>query len=635
LILEKKSEGSKRRYVILDIETDGLNPTTIWVCITKDLSNGEVKEWYGPEGLREYLGSAILVGHNIIWFDAPTLNRLWNMGIDYERCIDTLVVSRLINSWDYVRHGLGDWGTRLGFPKTEFSDWSKLTLEMVEYCKNDVLLNERIFKFLQRFIEDLKLRRSMQIEHRAAIICREMHDNGFGFDIAGAKSLYEVIQTELKQLSEQLQDAFPPKRNLVRTILPIPTKSGSVNRKDFRWITDGRSPEEHGAAVGVPFHLYETIEFNPASPKQCIERLWEFGWQPTEKTKGHIKSERDLKFARGDDRQAILEKLENYKTYGWTVSDENLNTLPDTAPSAAKLLVRHILLTRRLSTLDEWIGSYNEQTKRIHGDVHAIGTWTHRASHKSPNTGNIARVSSEFGAEMRQLWMAGSGYRQIGCDAEGIQLRILAHYMDDAEFTKALVSGSSDNGTDVHTLNWRKLNGNADPVCKDRTTAKTFIYSYLLGASASKTAQIFGCTVPRANEARSRFVDGFPGLKRVREEDIPKDVVRGYFTGLDGRPVMCDSAHHMLAGYLQNGETVVMKLANWKWREDLKKYNVLQMAYVHDEWQSRIRDGLPEDVYEHVGKTMADSIRWAGEELGLKCPLSGSYKIGYNWKDCH
>ena len=625
-----------RRYVILDIETDGLNPTVIWVVITKDLSTGEVKEWYRPEGLLEYLSGSIIVGHNCLWFDAPVLNRLWlgNL-LNYEHFIDTLVVSRLINSWDYSRHGLGDWGVRLGFPKTEYSDWSKLTPEMVMYCKNDVELNERIFKFLQRFIEDPKLRRSMQIEHRAAIICREMHDNGFGFDYSSAKVLYGKIAGELGVLSKSLTEAFPPIRRLVRSILPRPTKSGTINRTDFRFLTDGKSPEEHGAAIGVPFHVYETVEFNPASPKQCIERLWEFGWKPTEKTKGHIKAERDLKYARGTDREDLLGKLKSYKTFGWTISDENLETLPPEAPKAAKLLVRHILLTRRLSTLDEWIGSYSERTKAIHGTVHAIGTWTHRASHKEPNTGNIARVSSEFGGEMRSLWRAGDGFRQIGCDAEGIQLRILAHYMDDAEFTTALVSGNSSDGTDVHTLNWRKLNGNAVPICKDRTTAKTFIYSYLLGASADKTAQIFNCTRAEAVTARDRFVSSFPGLQHIREDLIPSDVERGYFDGLDGRPVMCDSAHHMLAGYLQNGETVVMKLANWKWREDLKKYNVLQMAYVHDEWQSRLRDGLPEDVYEHVGKTMADSIRWAGEELGLKCPLSGSYKIGYNWKDCH
>lgn len=628
---------SKRRYVVIDVEADSLTPTKIWVVVTKDLSNGEIRKWFFREGLKSYLDGAVLIGHNILWYDVIVLNQLWNLGINPEYCIDTLVVSRLINSWDYSAHGLANWGARLGFPKLEYNNFSKLTDEMVEYCVNDVLLTERIFLFLKKYIEDPRLKWSMQIEHRAAIICREMHDNGFGFDYPSSLKLYDKIKSELEGLSKQIQEAFPPRTTIARTIFPRPTKSGSISRIDFRWITNGASPEELGARVGEPFHIYETIEFNPASPKQCIERLNEFGWKPTEKTKGHIKAERDLQRAKGKDRQVLIERLETYKTYGWTVSDENLNTLPPEAPSAAKLLVRHILLTRRLTTLDEWIGAYNSRTGNIHGEINAIGTWTHRASHKNPNTGNIARVTSEFGSEMRELWCAGKGFRQIGCDAEGIQLRILAHYMDDAEFTKALVSGRSEDGTDVHTLNWRKLNGDDVPICKDRTTAKTFIYSYLLGASADKTAQIFNCTRSEATAARDRFVNSFPGLQHIRKVLIPADVKRGYFDGVDGRPVMCDSAHHMLAGYLQNGETVVMKLANWKWREDLIKEGIWfqQMAYVHDEWQTRVLDGLPEEVYEHIGQLQADSIRWAGEELGLKCPLAGSYKIGYTWRDTH
>lgn len=614
------------RYVVLDIETDDLNATVIHCVVCKDLTTGKRTLFRSPSGLMVYLANAFIVGHNLIWFDIPVLNRLWGLNIDLERCIDTLVVSRLINSWDYNQHGLASWGDRLGFAKGDFHDFTTYNFRMLRYCVRDVDLTEKIFNFLRRFIENPKLRKSMQIEHRAAIICREMHDNGFGFDIERAKELYERINQELISLSGQIEKAFPARRVIARTVLPIPTKMGSINRRSFSWLHDDQTPESIGAVVGVPFHVYGEEVFNPSSTKQCIDRLWEFGWNPTEKTKGHIKAERD-----GD----VSDK---FRVYGWTLSEENLQTLPSTAPPAAQLLTRHMLLTRRLSTLDEWIGAYNERTQSIHGEINAIGTWTHRASHKNPNTGNIARVTSEFGGEMRELWRAGPGYRQIGCDAEGIQLRILAHYMDDEEFTTALVSGRSEDGTDVHTLNLRKLNGvQSNYPCKDRTTAKTFIYSYLLGASASKTAQVFGCSVPIATEARNKFVDGFPGLKEIKSTLIPKDVRRGYFEGIDGRPVMCNSAHHMLAGYLQNGETVVMKLANWKWRSDLIKQDRFfqQMAYVHDEWQTRVRDGLPEYVYEEIGKIQADSIRWAGVELGLKCPLAGSFKIGYNWKDCH
>jgi DNA polymerase-1 len=531
---------------------------------------------------------------------------------------------------------LADWGERLGLPKFEFNDWSKLSDEMITYCIRDVEVNERVFNFLRKFIDDDRLRRAIDLEHKAAIICTEMHYNGFGFDIDKCNQLYARVQEELEGLTDAIQQAFPPREVVSRTIFPKPTKSGSISKVDFRWIKDGRTPEELGAKVGVPFYVYDEVIFNPASPKQVVEKLNELGWAPTEKTKGHINAERDLRFARGAERDALLQRLAEYKQTGWTISEENLATLPEDAPKAAFLLTRHILLTRRLTTLDEWKLAYNECTRSIHGEVRPIGTWTHRASHKNPNTGNIARTSSEFGYEMRSLWKARVGWRQIGCDAEGIQLRILAHYMDDDEFTEALVSGNSDDGTDVHTLNWKKLNGGdgTDP-CKDRTTAKTFIYSYILGASAGKTAQVFGCSLDAAKRSRDLFLNSFPGLKALKEDMIPEDARRGYFFGLDGRPVMCDSEHLMLAGYLQNGETIVMKYANWLWRTQLKKEKIpfRQMAYVHDEWQTETVDD--DDVVKFVKEVQANSIVQAGLDLGVKCPLAGKAVDGYNWAECH
>ena len=71
------------RYVVLDIETDGLYPKNIWVCVTKDLGTGEKRRWRNRSGLRDYLSGAFLVGHNILWFDGPVLRNLWDIPIDF------------------------------------------------------------------------------------------------------------------------------------------------------------------------------------------------------------------------------------------------------------------------------------------------------------------------------------------------------------------------------------------------------------------------------------------------------------------------------------------------------------------------------------------------------------------------
>ena len=97
-----------------------------------------------------------------------------------------------------------------------------------------------------------------------------------------------------------------------------------------------------------------------------------------------------------------------------------------------------------------------------------IGAWTGRMAHQTPNTANIPNdldtqgKKKLLGKEMRSLWRAPRYRLFVGVDAEGIQLRVFAHYIDDPEFTEALVKGKKDDKTDPHSLNQRILGG----VCK-------------------------------------------------------------------------------------------------------------------------------------------------------------------------
>ena len=105
--------------------------------------------------------------------------------------------------------------------------------------------------------------------------------------------------------------------------------------------------------------------------------------------------------------------------------------------------------------------------------------------------------------------------------------------------------------------------------------------------------------------------------------------------GLDGRKVACDSEHLMLAGYLQNGESVIMKHANVLWRKELRKTGIQfkQVDFVHDEWQTEVI-GTKEEA-EEVGRIQRWAIKQTGEDLGLFCPLAGSSDIGRSWAETH
>lgn len=334
--------------------------------------------------------------------------------------------------------------------------------------------------------------------------------------------------------------------------------------------------------------------------------------------------------------------LDHYRRYGWKCNEDNLKTLPETAPQAARDLAQWLTLEGRRSSLAEWLNAVDPNDSRIHGKFWHIGAWTGRMSHSKPNQANIPacwpdglaptsaveEVKETYDSRMRACFKT-DGYL-VGTDAEGIQLRVLCHYMESEDYRKAIVSGDKKLETDIHNLNKRALG----PICKSRDDAKTFIYAWLLGAGLPKIASILGCSVAQAKAAEQNFLDSLPELKRIKKLLIPADASKGFFVGLDGRKVKCTSQHLMLAGYLQSGESVLMKHATIRWmaEADRQKIPYRLVNFVHDEWQTEV--WTMEDA-ETIGKIQCKALEEVGREFGLFCPLAGEYNIGKNWKETH
>lgn len=640
------------RTVICDIETERLiAPTRVHLICCYDVETKEYHTFRDPDKdpsafLSFAAGVDRWVFHNGLGFDVGHINRLVGSCVLHSAVLDTLVLSRLLNYRIDGGHSLEAWGERLGFPKIQFNDYSRLTDEMVTYCLRDVEITLKLYNTFLKYIESDEWKEAIHIEHQCAIYCEEMHRNGFAFDIDACKSLHSDILSQLKELDNEIKRAFPPRSKLVREITPSLTKHGTLHRKDFKWLgsglQDGLVVDLTPFGAGNSFSLIEFEEFNPGSVKQIVERLNEAGWKPTERTKGHIEALKTYKRAPRNNRAKLKARLDEYAVYGWTVSEENLATLPSDAPEPARKLTKRLLLDRRRSTLEEWIQAYERTNDgRIHGRFSSIGSWTHRLSHSEPNQANIVRILLDksdapvlgypggYGFEFRSMWKAGPGKCLVDVDAEGIQLRILAHYMQDERFTEALVRGSSKDGTDVHSLNKLALG----TLCRDRSVAKTFIYSWLLGAGPGKTASILSCSLSDAKGARESFLDYYPGLRELRERVIPRDAARGYFVGIDGRKVKCNSEHLMLSGYLQNGEAVLMKKALDIWYNDCVREELpfKLVDFVHDEFVVECE----RDLAKYIMSYMVESIRQAGEYFNLSCPHQGNGHIGYTWAEVH
>lgn len=308
------------RIVIFDIETNGLkNPTSLWCIVCRVYGTKEKIRFTFPVNKEQFLAFAsdvdIWVGHNAIEYDCKWLEHLLDVKLFNEDNVrDTLVLSRLLWVGRPGGHSLESWGNRLKFPKGDFTAFDAYSTEMLEYCEQDVDLTYLVYERLVTKLKDEdRWGVPVDVEHRITWLARRMHEHGFTFDIDGANKMLDEVTARTQELYNLMVDEFPPR--VVETQLKTKVR-------------------------------VDTIPFNPASPRQVVSRLNEFGWSPVEKTKGHLQAEREKS-----------PRLPHFREYGWKVNENNLATLHDGAPKACELLVEWLLVDARRRTLNEWIGN--------------------------------------------------------------------------------------------------------------------------------------------------------------------------------------------------------------------------------------------------------------------------------------
>lgn len=559
------------KTIYIDIETN-LAHDTIWCCAVGTQEKDSVL-YTDAIGLQEVIDDADeIVGHNIIGFDAPVLNKLWGVVIPEDKMTDTLVLSRLIHA-DERKHSLATWGEKLDFPKGDFTDYDGgLCQEMIDYCHQDVAVTIKLHSFLTRSAAKFSSR-SIELEHKVAFILKQQEMNGFKLDVEKANDLFLTVSQEMKQITKRLQIIFPP------MCLPV------LSQKQTQELLGKTIPKINKAKLQP---------FNVGSRQQVAERLIAHGVSLSEKTdKGQ-----------------------------WIVSETVLDKLgtPET-----RVINRYLMLQKRASQVESWLKAVGKDGK-VHGRVITNGAITGRMTHLSPNMAQVPSVKAPFGADCRSCWIVDEGNVLVGADASGLELRMLASYMDDEEYTNEVLSG------DIHTAN--QLAAGLDT----RDQAKTFIYAFLYGAGAGKIGEITGGGYGSGTKLIDTFLKNTPALGKLRKKIMNKAEETGTdgkasLEGLDKRRLIVRSAHSSLNTLLQGAGAIVMKEALVLLDKALKEHKLPHkfVANVHDEWQIE----TPEWAGQAVGMQAVSAIREAGKTLGLKCPLDGEFKIGKNWADTH
>lgn len=440
---------------IFDIETNGFlvdleqihcawvfdTETQIYTCYNSQ-NNGQKS----IEDFLEDTSTGDLLAHYGIGFDYLAIRQLYPQWKPTGRLYDSVILSKLIWSnlkeQDFVRlrkrgghlfparlcgsHSLEAWGHRLGIYKGDFgktADWSMWTQDMEDYCKQDVVVTLTLWEAIERKHFSPK---AIELEHDFAYLIKRQEQFGMKFDEDKASVLEGVLSIRKAEVSDALQTFFPPWEHIVDPCF-IP----KVNNKS------------RGYVKGVPFVKRKQVTFNASSRAHIAERLTAvYGWKPTV-------------FNENDGKPTIDEGI--------------ISSLPY---PPAPLLNEYLMLTKRLAMLSVGRQAWSKRVVngRMHGRVDTLGAVTGRCTHSNPNVAQVPAVRALYGAECRELFTVDKGYKMIGADASGLELRCLAHYMaayDEGAYGEAVVNG------DIHTENQVAAG------LPTRDTAKTFIYGFL------------------------------------------------------------------------------------------------------------------------------------------------------------
>lgn len=603
------------KHWVFDIEADGLKPTKVWIVTFKNAITKERHSFTEYEKIKSFIedrsrNGCVFVGHNIISYDAPVLNRLIGSRLGIGRLVDTFLLSMLYSPSLAGGHSLDAWGDRIGIKKLGHDEWDRYSEEMKQRNLRDVDINLEMYLRLTKRMRDVGFsERGCEIEHRAwNIIQNKQRKRGFHFNIDKAKQLFVELGKEEEQIREQIYHQFPPKLLHVKTYRQHSKADGTPTRS---YETHLQQFEQLELRPDGGYDAFDFVEFNLGSPKQRVEKLLELGWKPEEFT----------------------EKGTPQPTRKGELSPSLAAFAEESGIKEIKMIAEWLAVNGRSNSINNWMELYNPDTGGIHGQLWMAATLRYR--HDNPNTANIpsVRVDKEnqplrgrsgfWTYEARDLWTTRDPRTRnlIGIDAVAIQFRVLAEALGDEEFKKVVLGG------DVHEYNRSKTGYGT------RGQNKTFGYAALLGAGAAKTGSIFGVDAKTGGKIKKNWIKTVPGLSALYERLESELRQTGRISLCDGSRVLVSSPHMVLAYLLQGDESRIMKQAMILVDEYVRKegLDVDKVGDIHDEWQS---DGAMADTGRYID-ICKRAFPEAGRSFNYDIPIDCSDKVGKTWAETH
>ncbi len=347
-------------------------------------------------------------------------------------------------------------------------------------------------------------------------------------------------------------------------------------------------------------HALAGCEFNVNSPKQLGEVLFEkLNLSAKKKTKtGHSTDESVLRSLVGEHEIAakVLEFREVFKL-------QSTYTQP--------------LLALALQ----------DKEARVRTRFLQTGTATGRLASRNPNLQNIP-TRKQLGRLVREVFVSEAGFSLVSVDYSQIELRLLAHFSEDAALCAAFLSGE-----DIHARSAFNIFGECDEA--KRRVAKAINFGLIYGMGATRLAESLGVSRVEAKGYMERYFASFASVKGFLEGVRDEAVRSGQTRTLLGRR-RCfefEGANEVVRSMLereavnsvfQGSAADLIKLAMLSSVRLCEAFGARMLLQIHDE--------LVFEVTDSVAGEFGEAVKAAFEGVAkLKVPLVANVAVGKNW----
>lgn len=468
-----------------------------------------------------------------------------------------------------------------------------LSTRVIEYCASDIRYLFNIKRQQIERIKELNLENVLNLENEAVKVFARMEFDGILVDQEKWLEIAEETSSNVKTIEDQLD------------ILVL----SEPKLKRFK-------PE---CIQGNLFGFEEReLKINWGSPKQKLEIIRELGINTT------------------------------------SVDERNLQKNKKKHPLILKLIEYSKQLKLSTSFGYEFLKFVNKKTGRIHPNIFQI-LQTGRISVSEPNLNQIPS-KGELGKKMRSCFIAKPGYKIVGGDYSGMELRIMAEFSKNPLWVNAFkedkdlhsVLCSATFGIDISEVK------NSCPFKPDityRDIQKTINFGLAYGMSKFKLADTMEISIEQADEIIKKFFSVVPevnkflnilgetGKKKGRiKTPQPYGRIRWFSQWENAIKNQGTSDSFKILGEIEraskntpiqgcNGDIVKLALINVQNYINDNNLPIKIILSVYDEIQTECREDIAEQWKIKLDKIMIESAQTVLKEV----PIRVDCKISNYW----